>query len=75
MVCSLNVTPEYQNQGIAAKLVDHYIENATKDGRKRVILTCKDHLIHYYEKFGFVNGGISKSAHGGAKWFNMTLPL
>lgn len=38
-----------------------------------MILTCKDHLIHYYQKFGFVHQGVSVSCHGGAKWNDMLL--
>lgn len=74
-VFGLDVLPEHQRQGIAAKLINHYIEIARNDGRKRVILTCKDRLVHYYEYFGFVNNGISESTHGGAQWFNMTLTI
>lgn len=74
-VFGLDVLPEHQRQGIAAKLMNNYIETARNDGRKRVILTCKDRLVHYYEYFGFVNNGISESTHGGAQWFNMTLAL
>ena len=41
-----------------------------------VVLTCKDRLIHYYEKFGFVNEGLAaKSTHGGAEWYQMRLSL
>ena len=41
-----------------------------------VVLTCKDRLIHYYEKFGFVNEGLTaKSTHGGAEWYQMRLYL
>ncbi|MEA3423416.1 MAG: GNAT family N-acetyltransferase, partial [Bacillota bacterium] len=31
----------------------------------------KEHLVHYYSKFGFANEGISESAHGGAAWYDM----
>jgi ribosomal protein S18 acetylase RimI-like enzyme len=74
-VFGLDVLPEHQRQGIAAKLMNYYIEIARNDGRKRVILTCKDRLVHYYEYFGFVNNGISESTYGGAQWFNMTLTI
>jgi hypothetical protein len=43
------------------------------EGRKGVILTCKEELIQYYTRFGYVNTGISKSVHGGSKWYNMIL--
>lgn len=75
VVFGLNVVPEYQRQGIAAQLVNYYIESAKNYGHRRVILTCKEHLIHYYEYFSFINGGISSSTHGGSRWYNMTLEL
>lgn len=74
-VFGLNVIPEYRRQGIAAQLMNHFIQLAKNTGRNSVILTCKDRFIHYYESFGYVNNGISKSTHGGAQWFDMTLTL
>lgn len=74
-VFGLDVIPEYQKQGIAAKLMKQFIEVAKSKGKENVILTCKDKLVHYYEYFGFKNDGISNSQHGGAKWFDMTLVL
>ena len=52
-IFGLNVLPEYRRQGLAAKLIDKIVEQARQEGRKGCILTCKDKLIHYYEKFGF----------------------
>lgn len=72
-IFGLDVIPEYRNQGIAAKLMDHLIEATRKQGRKGLILTCKEHLIHYYSKFGFCNLGVSDSTHGGAVWYDMIL--
>ena len=72
-IFGLDVIPEYRNQGIAAKLMDHLIEATRKQGRKGLILTCKENLIHYYSKFGFCNLGVSDSTHGGAVWYDMIL--
>jgi len=74
-IFGLDVIPEYRRQGIAAQLMKVFLENARNAGKKNVILTCKDHLIHYYEGFGFVNNGISESQHGGATWYDMTCTL
>jgi predicted GNAT family N-acyltransferase len=52
-----------------------YIKKAKEEGRKIVILTCKEYLIHYYATFGFASSGISGSTHGGAVWYDMTLVL
>ena len=51
------------------------IEQAKKEGRKGLVLTCKDKLLHYYENFGFVNEGVSKSVHGNVVWYQMRLTL
>lgn len=72
-IFGLDVLPEYRCQGIAACLMNHLIEDAREKGRKGLILTCKDRLIHYYEKFGYHNLGVSASVHGGAVWYDMLL--
>lgn len=40
---------------------------------KACIRICKKELIHYYEKFGFKDEGISKSFLAGAIWYDMRL--
>lgn len=72
-VFGLDVIPEYRCKGIAAQLMNHLIQTAKAAGRKGMILTCKEHLIHYYEKFGYQNQGASDSTHGGAQWYDMLL--
>lgn len=72
-VFGLDVIPSYRRQGVATQLMNHFIEIGKNTGRKSVILTCKEQLVHYYESFGYINQGISKSTHGGAQWFDMTL--
>ena len=48
-----------------------YLAKARQAGKRRVVLTCKEKLIHYYERFGFSNCGVSQSVHGGAVWYDM----
>lgn len=74
-VFGLNVLPDFRRRGIAGQLVKSYIRMAEERGKKGVILTCKDHMVHYYEKFGFVNHGPADSTHGGAKWNDMRLMI
>ncbi|WP_094607872.1 hypothetical protein SPSIL_056170 [Sporomusa silvacetica DSM 10669] len=74
-IFGLDVIPGYRRIGIAARLMKHFIQLAKHTGRKSVILTCKEQLVHYYKSFGYVNNGVSKSTHGGAEWFDMTLVL
>ena len=72
-IFGLDVIPDYRNHGIAAQLMNHMIKASRLAGRKGIILACKYKLIHYYETFGYVNTGISKSEHGGAEWYDMIL--
>jgi len=74
-IFGLLVHPEYQRKGIAGELLNHIISVSKDRGKKAVILTCKEKLIHYYSKFGFENIGISGSTHGGAVWYDMVLKL
>lgn len=72
-VFGLNVIPEYRRQAIAKQLVEEMIAVAKQRNKKGVVLTCKDHLIHFYESFGFKCKGVSKSNHGNASWNDMLL--
>lgn len=72
-VFGVNTIPEYRKCGYAAMVMERVIEDAKEQGRKGCILTCKEPLIHYYEKFGYRNKGISNSVHGGAVWYDMVL--
>jgi predicted N-acetyltransferase YhbS len=74
-IFGLDVALEYRKQGIAAQLMNYMIKVSRAAGRKGIILTCKNKLIHYYSKFGFENKGLSKSVHGGAEWYDMLLEL
>ncbi|KNY28671.1 GNAT family N-acetyltransferase [Pseudobacteroides cellulosolvens] len=75
MIFGLAVLAEYRGKGIAGKLMSAIIYAAKEEGRKGVVLTCKDDLIPFYEKLGFRSKGVSKSAHGGAVWYDMELIL
>ena len=73
MIFGVNTIPSYRRQGCAEKLLRQVIADAREQGRKGVVLTCKDKLIHYYAKFGFVNEGVSESVHGNVVWYQMRL--
>ena len=74
MIFGVNTIPEYRGHGYAGELIRRAIEDAKAQGRFGLVLTCKDKLVDYYAKFGFVNEGRSdKSRHGGAEWFQMRL--
>ena len=74
MIFGVNTLPEYRRRGLAGTLIREMIAEARRQGRDGLVLTCKDRLVHYYAKFGFLNEGVSgKSTHGGAVWNQMRL--
>ena len=75
MLFGVATAPAYQKSGFASKLMERAIEDARKQNRCGIVLTCKEELIRFYSHFGFVSEGISDSEHGGAIWYQMRLIL
>lgn len=73
MIFGVNTLPEYRCRGLAGQLLNAAIADAKQQGRKGLVLTCKDKLVHYYAKFGFSDEGVSGSTHGGVVWYQMRL--
>ena len=73
MIFGVNTVPAYRRRGLAEQLLKRAIADAKAQGRKGLVLTCKDKLIHYYAKFGFENEGVSESTHGDVVWNQMRL--
>ena len=73
MIFGVNTLPEYRKQGLAGQLLRRAIADAKAQGRRGLVLTCKDRLVHYYAGFGFVSEGVSGSTHGGVVWYQMRL--
>lgn len=75
MIFGVDTHPDYRRHGCAGKLLEHVIGQAKAQGRKGLVLTCKEKLVPYYAKFGFVSEGISQSTHGDVIWYQMRLTL
>ncbi len=75
IVFSLAVLPEFQGNGISKQLMSRFIKVSKGLRKDKVLLLCKSGLISYYQNYGFIYGGKSKSKHGGFKWHEMYLPL
>ena len=73
MIFGVNTLPDYRQHGYAGQLLERAIADARAQGRRGLVLTCKDRLVHYYAKFGFVSEGVSASTHGGVVWYQMRL--
>ena len=73
MIFGVNTLPRCRCRGYAGLLLQRAIADARAQGRKGLVLTCKEKLLHYYAKFDFANEGVSTSTHGGVVWYQMRL--
>ncbi|UYX55269.1 GNAT family N-acetyltransferase [Bacillus thuringiensis] len=70
-ILGLAVSKQARYQGIAKLLIEGMEDLVKENERKGITLTCKQELVSFYEKFEFVNHGMSESQHGGISWYNM----
>jgi ribosomal protein S18 acetylase RimI-like enzyme len=73
MIFSVCTLPDHRRQGLGSWILNRAIREARSKDRKGVVLTCKEEMIPFYERFGFMNEGLSDSAHGGAQWYQLRL--
>ena len=73
MIFGVNTLPEYRKNGYAEAVLRRVIDDAKEQSRKGLVLTCKEKLIHFYGKLGFVDEGVSDSEHGRVVWHEMRL--
>lgn len=73
MIFGVDTAPEYRHRGYASLLMRRVIADARAAGRRGLVLTCKDRLVGFYARFGYVDEGISGSTHGGVVWHQMRL--
>lgn len=75
VVFSLAVQPEFQGRGISRQLMEQFIEVSRRLEKQQILLLFQADLIDYYQKYGFVHRGQSRSDHGDLKWHEMQLAL
>ena len=75
MILGVEVHPDYRGRGIAAALVEEYKSKMKAMGKRKLVLTCHDRLIGFYERFGFKDMGLSGSKWGGETWYDMECVL
>lgn len=74
-ILGLAVDPAFRNNGLGSLLLKEIIKISTAAQRETVTLTCRDFMLDFYTKLGFVNEGISESTHGGYVWYNMVYEI
>lgn len=69
---SLAVLKEHQGKKLGTMLMKAYVQRIKEAATaERVALIAHDHLIPFYESFGFCNKGKSACQFGGGGWFDM----
>ena len=75
VIFSVAIHRAYQHQGIAGRLMEHFIASMRNMNKATIQLICRDPLIGFYKKFGFDYIGTSASTHAGQQWHEMVLKL
>ncbi|MFR9903541.1 GNAT family N-acetyltransferase [Corynebacterium striatum] len=73
MIFSVITDPVRRGEGLATRVLDRAIADSRARGRAGLVLTCKDELVGFYARLGFVDEGTSASTHGGVVWHQMRL--
>lgn len=73
MIFSVVTDVPYLRQGVATRIMERVVADCRAEGKKGIVLTCKERLIPFYARFGFVDEGVSSSEHGGVVWHQMRL--
>ena len=68
-----DLTDAMYDEGCASRVLRQGCADAKAAGRRGVVLTCKERLIGFYARFGFVDEGVSASTHGDVVWHQMRL--
>jgi len=75
MIFGVDTAPAFRHRGFASLVMRRVVADSRVAGRKGLVLTCKDRLVGFYARFGFVDEGISESTHGDVVWHQMRLTL
>ncbi|KAF4258927.1 hypothetical protein KXX13_007105 [Aspergillus fumigatus] len=71
---SLAVLPEYQGKQVGSTLMKSYIQRIREAAiAERISIIAHDHLVPFYQSFGFENRGPSKCQFGGGGWTDLVL--
>lgn len=75
MVFSVVTAPDERGKGFASTVMEQFIADCRRRGISEIVLTCKEGLIPFYQRFGFEYESVSASVHGGAVWHQMRTRL
>ena len=67
MIFGVNTLPQYRRQGHAERVLRRVIAEARTAGRAGLVLTCKDELVRYYARLGFVFPNPATAGYAGIR--------
>ena len=73
MLLGLGIIPAYRHSGLASMLLKHVINTAKKQGRRGVILMCRESQADFFEIFNFKIEKSCPSFSDNAAWIFMRL--
>ena len=73
MIFGVNTLPAYRRRGVRRTGAGAGHRRRQSSGAEGLRPHLQGQAVHYYEKFGFVNEGVSQSTHGGVVWYDMRL--
>ncbi|KAI1369655.1 hypothetical protein F5Y08DRAFT_99879 [Xylaria arbuscula] len=73
---SLAVHPKLQGVGMGKLILKSYLQQVKQaDIADRIVLICREYLINYYKRWGFLHNGPSQTKLANGGWHDMTLSL
>lgn len=75
MILGLDTAPIYQHHGCGGYLLRRVILDSALNGRRGIVLTCREKLVKFYREFGFIDEKISPFGRGSTAWHQMRLLL
>lgn len=65
------IFPEYQKKGYGSQMMEHYFKAGKDNNVDSFKLVCKDKLVKYYKKFGFVVTERAKKRRGDKEYYHI----
>lgn len=75
MILGIDTAPVYQHHGCGGYLLRRVILDSALNGRKGIVLVCREKLVKFYHEFGFMDEKISPSTRSNTTWHQMRLLL
>jgi thioesterase domain-containing protein len=69
------VANDQQGQGLGRRIVEALEQEASRQGVKTITLKARENAVHFYQRLGYVNQGLSHTLYGVIKHFTLVKTL